>query len=322
MSLSARMPDLGAFEVLLAVSQTGSLNAAARDLGVTQQAVSARVASLESRTGVRLLTRTAQGSTLTPAGNVVAEWADKLLRVAGDVDAGLASLRNDRRSRIRVSASLTIAEQLMPGWLVSFQAAAARVGTTPAHVVLTAANSDHVVEQVRSGKAELGFIEGPVPPRGVRMRVVGHDELCLVVAPDHAWARRNRPVTGAEVARTALVTREAGSGTRDALEAALRKALGAGTELAAPVLELSTATAIRAAVRRRGRSRGHEPAGRCRRSRITPADRGESERPRPTSRPARDLARRAGTAGRGRARPARSHHQLIRAAPTAPDRAR
>ena len=242
------MPDLGAFEVLLAVSQTGSLNAAARDLGVTQQAVSARVASLESRTGVRLLTRTAQGSTLTPAGNVVAEWADKLLRVAGDVDAGLASLRNDRRARIRVSASLTIAEQLMPGWLVSFQAASARLGTTPAHVVLTAANSDHVVEQVRSGKADLGFVEGPVPPRGVRMRVVGHDELCLVVAPDHAWARRNRPVTAAELARTSLVTREAGSGTRDAFEVALRKALGAGIELAAPVLELSTATAIRAAV--------------------------------------------------------------------------
>jgi DNA-binding transcriptional LysR family regulator len=248
MSLSARMPELGAFEVLLAVSQTGSLNAAARELGVTQQAVSARVASLESRTGIRLLTRTAQGSSLTATGRVVAEWADKLLRVAGDVDAGLAALRTDRRSKVRISASLTIAEQLMPGWLVSFQAAAARTGATAARVVLTAANSDHVVDDVRSGKAELGFIEGPLPPRGVRTRVVGHDELALVVAPDHAWSRRTRPVGAAELARTPLVTREAGSGTRDALETALRQTLGPATELAAPVLELSTAAAIRAAV--------------------------------------------------------------------------
>src|ERR1700712_6116064 len=104
MALSARMPELGAFEVLLAVSQTGSLNAAAREVGVTQQAVSARVASLEARTGVQLLTRSAHGSTLTQAGVVVAEWADRLLRVAADVDAGLASLRPDRRSRVKVSA--------------------------------------------------------------------------------------------------------------------------------------------------------------------------------------------------------------------------
>src|ERR1700759_5407862 len=100
MVLSPRMPELGAFEVLLAVSQTGSLNAAARQLGVTQQAISARVASFETRAGVQVLTRTAHGSTLTPAGIVVTEWADRLLRVAADIDAGLAVLRQDRRARL------------------------------------------------------------------------------------------------------------------------------------------------------------------------------------------------------------------------------
>jgi DNA-binding transcriptional LysR family regulator len=242
------MPELGALEVLLAVSSTGSLNAAARELGVTQQAVSARVASLESRAGVGLLTRSTLGSTLTPAGVVVAEWADRLLRVAADVDAGIAALREDRRSRVRVSASLTVAEQLLPGWLVTFQAAVARVGAKPVHVVLTAENSDHVADHVRAGKADLGFVEGPVLPRGVRARVIAVDELCLVVAPEHPWARRTRPVSAPDLARTALVTREPGSGTRDSLTAALGDALGGATGQAAPVLELSTAAAIRAAV--------------------------------------------------------------------------
>lgn len=242
------MPELGAFEVLLTVAQTGSLNGAARELGVTQQAISARVGSLEARTGIALLTRTTQGSSLTPAGIVVAEWADQLIRVAVDVDAGLAALRHDRRSRVRVGASLTVAEQLLPGWLVSFQAAALRTNTEPVHVVLTAENSDHVIEDVRAGKVDLGFIEGPAVPRGIRSRVIGHDELCLVVAPQHPWSRRSRPVGAPELLRTALVTRERGSGTRDSLTSALREALGDSARPAPPVLELSTAAAIRAAV--------------------------------------------------------------------------
>jgi DNA-binding transcriptional LysR family regulator len=67
---------------------------------------------------------------LTPAGVVVAKWADRLLGVAQYVDAGQASLRPERRKRVKVAASLTIAEQLMPRWLVSLQLAANRLGAT------------------------------------------------------------------------------------------------------------------------------------------------------------------------------------------------
>lgn len=120
------MPELRALEVLLAIARTGSLGAAGRELGLTQQAVSARLTSLEGLTGVRLAVRTARGSRLTQAGVVVAEWADQLLGVAQRVDAGIATLREESRSRVKVVASLTIAEQLMPRWLVSMQTEANR----------------------------------------------------------------------------------------------------------------------------------------------------------------------------------------------------
>lgn len=155
------MPDRAAFEVLLAVAKTGSLGAAGREVGLTQQAVSARMASIEARTGVRLAVRTPRGSQLTPAGVVVAEWADQLLGVAQHVDAGLASLREGSRAQVKVVASLTIAEQLMPRWLVSMRAAATRRGTSAPQVILTASNSDHVISAVRDGAADLGFIESP-----------------------------------------------------------------------------------------------------------------------------------------------------------------
>ena len=68
MLLSSHMPDLASFEVLLAIAKTGSLGAAAREVGLTQQAVSARLASMEAQTGVQLAVRTARGSQLTPGG--------------------------------------------------------------------------------------------------------------------------------------------------------------------------------------------------------------------------------------------------------------
>lgn len=241
------MPDLGSLELLLSIARTGSLSAAARECGMSQQAVSARVAAMEARTGVRLVHRTKTGSALTASGVVTAQWADRLLGVAFEVDSGLATLRADARSRVRVHASLTIAEQLMPRWLVTLRTSSARDGQSTPEVILTVANSEHVIAAVNDGTAELGFIESPGPVRGLRTRVVAHDELVLVVPIGHRWVRRDQPISLGELANTPLVTRELGSGTRDYLTATLAGA-GHAEPQVAPALELSTAAAVRAAV--------------------------------------------------------------------------
>lgn len=251
MPLGPRMPELTALEVLLAVARTGSLGAAAREVGTSQQAVSARISNLEALTGVPLVTRSRRGSMLTPNGVLVAEWAARLLDVAAELDEGLAGLRADRRSRLRVGASLTVAEHLLPGWLVALRQEAERRGQPAVDFVFAAANSDTVIAQVRAGEVDLGFIEGPRVPSGLANRVVGRDELVVVVRPDHPWARRRSELTPRELAAVPLVTREAGSGTRETYDAALDAALGSAAGHAAsarPVLELSTTAAVRGAV--------------------------------------------------------------------------
>ncbi|MFY2858984.1 LysR family transcriptional regulator [Mycobacterium sp. THU-M104] len=248
MPLSPRMPDLASFEVFLAIAETGSLGRAARELGLTQQAVSRRLASMEAQVGVTLAVRTTRGSQLTPTGVLVAEWATRLLEVAGEVDAGMSSLRKEGREKIRVVASQTISEQLMPHWLVSLQAAAARRGDAVPQVILTATNSEHAIASVRDGGADLGFVENPGPPKGLGSAVVGHDELVIVVPPTHKWARRSGAVTARELAETPLVAREPHSGIRDSLTAALCRALGEDMAQVPPVLELTSAAAMRAAV--------------------------------------------------------------------------
>lgn len=247
MPLSSHMPDLTSFEIFVTIAETGSLGGAARELGLTQQAVSARLASMEAQIGVQLAVRSTRGSSLTPAGVVVAEWAARLLELAHEVDAGLGSLRTERRQPIKVAASQTVAEQLMPQWLLSLQAAEARRRTAP-QVILTATNSEHAITAVRDGTADLGFVENPSPPPGLGSCVVGHDELVVVVPPGHKWARKSRVVSAAELAHTPLVSREPHSGIRDSLAAALRQALGEDTQETPPVLELTSAAAVRAAV--------------------------------------------------------------------------
>ncbi len=238
MPLSSRMPDLRTLELLLAVARRGSLGRAAREAGISQPAASVRMRTLERMAGVPLLERTPRGSVLTPAGVLVTDWARPLLDAADRLDMGLAALREDHYSRLRVEASLTVAEYLLPRWLVALREA--RPGVA---VSLRVGNSADVAARVLAGEADLGFTEGRRAPRGLASAVVAHDRLTVVVAPGHPWSRRRSPVPAAELAATPLVQREQGSGTREVLAAALAPFGGP----AAPLLELASTTALKAA---------------------------------------------------------------------------
>ncbi|GAA1966920.1 LysR family transcriptional regulator [Kitasatospora viridis] len=235
MALSPQVPELGALELLLEVARQGSVGRAAAVLGISQPAASARIKGMERQIGVALLERSPRGSRPTPAGRLVVEWARQVVEAAQALDAGIAALREDRDARLRVVASLTVAEYLMPGWLLALHSA--MPGTA---VTLRTANSQAVAEQVLAGAADLGFVEGTRTPPGLSGVAVAADRLVVVVAPDHPWARRRSPVPREELAATPLVLREPGSGTREVLD----RALGGP---AVPLLELASTTALKAA---------------------------------------------------------------------------
>lgn len=235
MTLSPRVADLVPYDLLVSVATLGSMGRAAAAHGISQAAVSARVRTLEAALGLTLLERSPRGTRLTPDGALVVERARAVLDAAHALGEGVAALRTDRAARLRVAASFTVAEYLLPRWLVALRAELP--GTA---VTLTSHNTAEVVDDVRSGDADLGFVEGPDLPADLDGQVVGRDRLVLVVAPDHPWARC-RAVDAARLATTPLVAREPGSGTREFLE----RALG---DLAPPVLELGSTTAIKNAV--------------------------------------------------------------------------
>ncbi|WP_406313585.1 LysR family transcriptional regulator [Streptosporangium sp. NBC_01639] len=234
----SELPDLGSLRLLVDVDRLGSLGQAARMAGIAQPSASKRIALLERRLGLPLLERTPRGSTLTPQGVMVSAWATQVLSAAEELMRGAEAVRHGRAAHLRIAASMTVAEYLLPRWLGELQHREPQV-----QVGLDVQNSAEVARLVGGG-IELGFVEGPSVPPGLASRVVATDRLVVVVAPGHPWARRRTALLAAELAATPLVVRERGSGTRETLDLALT-----GYAVAAPRLELGSNAAVKGAAR-------------------------------------------------------------------------
>ncbi len=229
----ARVPDLDQLRALVSAAQTGSMTTTAKDLGISQQAVSARVSAAERLLRVAVFERSTQGVALTGAGQLVVSWAQQVLDAAAALEEGVEALREDGTRVVRVAASNTISECLLPGW-----ASRLRAEHPEATLQIRPGNSEMVLEAVAGGGVHLGYVEGPRIPRTLRSRVVAKDALLVVVPPDHRWAQLTRGIDRAALAETPLVLREAGSGTRIRFEEAL-------PEHVPPALVLSSSAAVR-----------------------------------------------------------------------------
>jgi DNA-binding transcriptional LysR family regulator len=235
-----RVGDLDGLELFLDALQLGSISAAGRVHELSQPSASEKLHGLERRLGVELLRRGPGGSAPTPAGEAVAEWARDVLGAVDRMAAGVGAMRGAaKHNPLRVMASLTVAEYVMPGWL---HAQRTRGGDP---VELGVGNSVAVARAVMDGGARLGFVETPRRFVGLRSTVVGGDTLVVVVSPGHPWARRRTALPVGVLAATPLLCREAGSGTRDAYEEAVASA---GHLAAEPSGVLASTTAIKLAV--------------------------------------------------------------------------
>jgi DNA-binding transcriptional LysR family regulator len=229
--------DVSALRLLVEVMDSGSLSAAARAARITQPSASQALRRLERRLGLTLLVRTPRGSRVTGNGQRIGELAREALGALDDVVAQAATLAARDRGELRVSASYTIAEYLLPTRLPP---------TTEMTVAVSVVNSTDAVTQVRHGEADLCFIEGPVDLAGLTVRRIARDELVVVTAPGRPWSDLAAPLPPAVLAAAPLLLREPGSGTRASYEQALR---ALDLDPAPPLGVLSSTEALKAAVR-------------------------------------------------------------------------
>jgi DNA-binding transcriptional LysR family regulator len=208
MVLPSTTPDLVTLDLLASVAELGSLGQAADRHQMSQPAVSVRMSQMERQLGLTLLQRGPAGTKLTPAGEHVAALARRVLAEAHALMASAGALVAEQGSQLRVAASLTVAEHLLPGWIGALHRESPDVVLT-----VEVTNSSRVLARVTDGCADVGFVEGDESGLDMMNTVVlRSDRLVVVVDAGHPWSRRPSPVRGWELAGADLIVREPGSG--------------------------------------------------------------------------------------------------------------
>ncbi len=227
--------ELAAF---VAAVEAGSVQGAADALQLTQSAVTKRIQAFERRVGGTLLERGRFGVRPTELGRVVYLPAKRALQQLESVAQAVDLSHGRSNVDLRLSASHTIGEFLLPGWLAEF-----RDDHPAVHPLLEIVNSRGVLDAIRENRSEIGFVEGLDSLEGIEALTVARDELVVVVAAEHRWARR-RWIAARDLATEPYLSREAASGTRAVAAAALH---AAGVELA-PTLQAASAQSLKRAL--------------------------------------------------------------------------
>jgi DNA-binding transcriptional LysR family regulator len=225
------------------VAERQSFTSAAEMLHVSQPAVTAHVKALEEGLGVRLFERTSTGARLTAAGERLHSYARQVHQLTQEAMREIGSVNGETRGSLRVGASTTIAQYLLPRLLAGFLEGHPRI-----ELSVLGGNTAQIVAQVQARKIDLGLIEGPPGTSEVRLESFVEDEIVVIVAEEHPFAARlGSAPTVADLAAEPLLLRESGSGTRRVVEDALRKA-GIALRGLRIVMELDSTEAIKSGV--------------------------------------------------------------------------
>lgn len=226
--------------VLELLDHQPSLSAIARELGVSQSAISQRLARLEARCGAPLVMRDGRGIVALPLAIQLAHHARAALVQLDRTDELLTPHTQAASNRTTIAASLTIADHYLGSWL-------ARLGGSR-QIDVVVGNSAQTLARVRAKRADIGFVEGPNQPPDLVSWELGHDALVIATTPRVAATLPAR-LSPADLCAAPLVVREVGSGTRAVLDAALARA---GLRLPESCAVANSTTALLDAARRGG----------------------------------------------------------------------
>ena len=202
-------PNLHALAVFLAVVEHGTMLAAAEVESLSQPAISMHVKNLERFFGAPLLQRRGRRVQPTAAGDLVADYARRMLSLAEEMTRLVADLEGLRAGKLVIGASSTVGEQMLPDLLGQFHRAHPAV-----ELALSIGNTDEIVAAVLARELDLGIVGKPQQHADLETRPVFDDHLEIFVAPDSPLLGQPE-LRVADLNGAAFVLREPGSATRD-----------------------------------------------------------------------------------------------------------
>jgi DNA-binding transcriptional LysR family regulator len=189
---------MGQLEAFTEVARLGNVSRAAESLNLTQPALTARLKALESELDVTLFVRGPRGMSLTDAGTTLLPYAQRALAQVTDARNALRDLRSGKVGELFIGAAPAVSTYVLPALLKTFGDAHpdVRLGVSTGH-------TEEVLEMVLRRQVHLG-VGRPIRHAEAELIPLFDDELVLVVARHHPFARRGR-VRLEELARDRLI---------------------------------------------------------------------------------------------------------------------
>ena len=204
-------------QIFRGVADLGSTAAAAAALALSQSAASAAVIELERLREVRLFDRVGKRLQLNENGRAVLPQALALLDGAGALERW-ARDRDSQIGMLRLGASTTIGNYLLPGILADFQRTLGLPAQGALQVQVVIANTAAITSQVAAFQLDLGLIEGPCHEPELTVQPWLEDELLVVAAPHDPLVQGAQPITLPMLRLATWLLRESGSGTRETID--------------------------------------------------------------------------------------------------------
>ena len=206
------------FELFCTVAQVKSITKAAKLLHMTQPAVSTQIANLENAYGIKLFERSKQGVTLTEVGEVVFDFAQRMLDLHDTMERKIDSVLDSNVQELVVGASSSLGNYAVPCSIWSFKEKYPK-----AKISLIVANTEEIVKKVRNDSVDVGLIEGPLKEDSdLVANEISNDELVAVVPGNDRWLNKTY-LTIEDFKKEPFISREEGSGVRKVLEASIEK---------------------------------------------------------------------------------------------------
>ena len=203
------------FEQLLSfltASETGSFTEAGRRLSQSQSSISQQIKSLEEEFGIPLFERAYRSLELTSGGKALLPYALRIRQEVESANSAMAELKGQVSGPLRIGASATNGNYILPSMLLALKANYPKLGIT-----LCVANDAILLGALQDGRVDILLLEGERPQhldRRYEVEAFYEDELVVVKSPNFSVPEK---ITLEEIVKLPWLVRENGSGTRDHL---------------------------------------------------------------------------------------------------------
>ena len=205
--------EIRQLKAFVAIAETKTFTAGARQVNITQAAVSMQIRQLEEAVGLQLFTRTPRRVILTEAGELLLKRAKTILSEHDAALAEIAEIAGAVYGRLRIgSASTMFATVQLPAILERLKEKFAR-----SEITVISGTSDRLVEKILHGDIDMAFVSLPIETANIQTDLLFSDEIVAIANPAHPLAKE-KFISTATLAEESLILGEKGGNTRRVID--------------------------------------------------------------------------------------------------------